>query len=121
MYNFFGFCVSSRSDHRANLELVIAELLEMLAIPEMHVDSDYMSDSEGAIVSMECNGKIALSVRKRLAPAIQHLMQHGLMVVKLTSCFDRIQFQKKTGRLDLDIWRTDFYAQNNIEIRHCVV
>ncbi|VVC38337.1 Hypothetical protein CINCED_3A001057 [Cinara cedri] len=68
-------------DYRANLELVIAELLEMLAIPEIHVDSDYMSDSEGAIVSMECNGKIALVVRKRLAPAIQHLIQHGLMVV----------------------------------------
>lgn len=71
------------SDYRANLELVIAELLEMLALPEIHIDSDYMSDSEGAIAAMECNGKIALMVRNRLAPAIQHLIQHGLMVVKL--------------------------------------
>ncbi|XP_060859301.1 LOW QUALITY PROTEIN: RUN domain-containing protein 1 [Metopolophium dirhodum] len=68
-------------DYRANLELVVAELLEMLALPEIHVDSDYMSDSEGAIAAMECNGKIALTVRNRLAPAIQHLIQHGLMVV----------------------------------------
>lgn len=70
------------SDYRANLELVVAELLEMLALPEIHIDSDYMSDSEGAIAAMECNGKIALMVRNRLAPAIQHLIQHGLMVVR---------------------------------------
>jgi len=70
------------SDYRANLELVVSELLEMLALPEIHIDSDYMSDSEGAIAAMECNGKIALMVRNRLAPAIQHLIQHGLMVVK---------------------------------------
>lgn len=63
------------------MELVIAELLEILSIPEVHIDSDYMSDSEGAIAAMECNGKIALVVRKRLAPAIQQLIQHGLMVV----------------------------------------
>lgn len=69
------------SDYRANLELVIAELLETLAIPEIHIDSDYMSDSEGAIAAMECNGKVALVVRKRLAPAIQQLIQHGLMEV----------------------------------------
>lgn len=59
----------------------MAELLEILALPEIHIDSDYMSDSEGAISAMECNGKIALMVRNRLAPAIQHLIQHGLMVV----------------------------------------
>lgn len=70
------------SDYRANLELVVAELLEMLALPEIHIDSDYMSDSEGAMAAIECNGKIALMVRNRLAPAIQHLIQHGLMVVK---------------------------------------
>lgn len=65
------------------MELVVAELLEMLALPEIHIDSDYMSDSEGAISVMECNGKIALMVRNRLAPAIQHLIQHGLMLVNL--------------------------------------
>lgn len=69
------------SDYRANLELVIAELLEMISIPEMHNDSDYMSDSEGAIAAIEYTGKIASLVRKRLAPAIQHLIQHGLMMV----------------------------------------
>lgn len=69
------------SDYRANLELVIAELLEILAIPEIHIDSDYMSDSEGAMAAMESSGKIAVVVRKRLAPAIQQLIQHGLMVV----------------------------------------
>jgi len=53
----------------------------MLSIPEIHIDSDYMSDSEGVIAVLECNGKIALIVRKRLAPAIQQLIQHGLMVV----------------------------------------
>ncbi|XP_050427009.1 RUN domain-containing protein 1 [Adelges cooleyi] len=68
-------------DQRANLELVVADLLEILDVPETHNDSDYMSDSEGALAAMECNGKIASIVRKRLAPAVQHLMQHGLMVV----------------------------------------
>ncbi|XP_025417714.1 RUN domain-containing protein 1 isoform X2 [Sipha flava] len=68
-------------DYRANLELVIAELLEMMTVPESHIDSDYISDSESAIAAMECNGKIAIVVRKRLAPAIQQLIQHGLMVV----------------------------------------
>lgn len=60
---------------------MIAELLETINIPEIHIDSDYMSDSESVIAAMECNGKIASIVRKRLAPAIQHLVQHGLMVV----------------------------------------
>jgi len=64
------------------LELVVAELIETLSVPEMHVDSDYMSDSEGAMAAMECNGKVASVVRKRLAPAVQHLIQHGLMVVR---------------------------------------
>lgn len=73
------------SDYRANLELVIAELLEMLSLPEVHIDSDYMSDSEGAMAVMENNGKIAILVRKRLAPAIQQLIQHGLMVVGTTT------------------------------------
>lgn len=63
------------------MELVVAELLEMLSLPEVHIDSDYMSDSEGALAVMENNGKIATLVRKRLAPAIQQLIQHGLMVV----------------------------------------
>lgn len=53
----------------------------MLSLPEVHIDSDYMSDSEGAMAVMENNGKIAILVRKRLAPAIQQLIQHGLMVV----------------------------------------
>lgn len=69
------------SDYRANLELVIAELLDIITVPEVHIDSDYISDSESAIAAMEYNGKIAIVVRKRLAPAIQHLIQHGLMVV----------------------------------------
>ncbi|XP_050527657.1 RUN domain-containing protein 1 [Daktulosphaira vitifoliae] len=68
-------------DHRANLELVIADLLEILNVPETHNDSDYMSDSEGALAAMECNGKIASIVRKRLAPSIQNLMQHGLIMI----------------------------------------
>lgn len=66
------------------MELVVSEILEMLSIPEVHIDSDYMSDSEGAIAVMESNGKIATLVRKRLAPAIQQLIQHGLMVVGTT-------------------------------------
>lgn len=68
------------------MELVIAELLEMITAPELHVDSDYISDSECAMAAMECNGKIAVVVRKRLAPAIQHLIQHGLMVVNEHFC-----------------------------------
>lgn len=64
------------------MELVIADLLEILNVPEAHNDSDYMSDSEGALAAMECNGKIASIVRKRLAPSIQNLMQHGLMTVR---------------------------------------
>lgn len=80
MYYYYLF-LYVLSDYRANLELVVAELLEILAIPEIHIDSDYMSDSEGAIAVTENNGRIALVVRKRLAPAIQQLIQHGLMVV----------------------------------------
>jgi hypothetical protein len=78
---FLIFYMYIFSDYRANLELVIAELLEMMTVPESHIDSDYISDSESAIAAMECNGKIAIVVRKRLAPAIQQLIQHGLMVV----------------------------------------
>lgn len=61
----------------------------MLAIPEIHIDSDYMSDSEGAMIAMECIGKIASVVRKRLAPAIQNLIQHGLMLVRIIKLFLR--------------------------------
>lgn len=101
------------SDYRANLELVVAELLEMLALPEIHIDSDYMSDSEGAISVMECNGKVALMVRNRLAPAIQHLIQHGLMVV---NC----EFQKSltiNHYFCILLLRSNILAQANIKMR----
>lgn len=63
-------------DIRARLEMAVLEVTELAEEPNVPVDSDYMSDSEG---SSYYNQKLATVVRKKLAPAIQHLMQHGLM------------------------------------------
>lgn len=68
-------------DLRAQLELAVVEVLQLISEPEVLPDSDYMSDSEGA-ASVQCNGKLASAVRKHLAMGIQNLMQHGLMPVK---------------------------------------
>ncbi|CAH0389190.1 unnamed protein product [Bemisia tabaci] len=80
-------------DLRAQLELAVVEVLQLISEPEVLPDSDYMSDSEGA-ASVQCNGKLASAVRKHLAMGIQNLMQHGLMpvgqsmsLVPFISCF----------------------------------
>lgn len=73
---------SFHRDLRAQLELAVAEVIELAHEPETPVDSDYMSDSEGA-TTIQCNGKLATAVRKHLAVSIQNLMQHGLMPVSL--------------------------------------
>lgn len=65
-------------DARAQLELAISEVIELALEPDMPIDSDYMSDSEGGSFYI-CNQKLASTVRKKLAPAIQNLIQHGLM------------------------------------------
>ncbi|XP_054281109.1 RUN domain-containing protein 1 [Macrosteles quadrilineatus] len=67
-------------DLRAQLEVAVADVMELAAEPEAPVDSDYMSDSEG-VTTIQCNGKLATAVRKKLAVSIQNLMQHGLMAV----------------------------------------
>ncbi|XKL69016.1 hypothetical protein PGB90_006785 [Kerria lacca] len=70
-YNHWG-------DIRAQLELAITEVIDLALEPEVPIDSDYMSDSEEGTFYI-CNQKLASVVRKKLAPAIQNLMQHGLM------------------------------------------
>ncbi|XP_046683276.1 RUN domain-containing protein 1 [Homalodisca vitripennis] len=72
-YNHYG-------DLRAQLELAVADVIELAAEPEAPVDSDYMSDSEG-VTTIQCNGKLATAVRKKLAVSIQNLIQHGLMAM----------------------------------------
>ncbi|XP_075218419.1 RUN domain-containing protein 1-like isoform X2 [Lycorma delicatula] len=72
--------VNHWGDLRADLEISINEVIELAKEPDTPVDSDYMSDSEGA-TTVQCNGKLASAVRKRLAIGIQNLMQHGLMPV----------------------------------------
>lgn len=67
-------------DLRAQLELAVADVSELAVEPEAPVDSDYMSDSEG-VTTIQCNGKLATAVRKKLAVSLQNLMQHGLMSV----------------------------------------
>lgn len=69
-------------DLRAQLEVAVADVIELTSEPEAPVDSDYMSDSEGG-TTVQCNGKLATVVRKKLAVSIQNLMQHGLMSVSL--------------------------------------
>lgn len=64
----------------------MADVMELAAEPEAPVDSDYMSDSEG-VTTIQCNGKLATAVRKKLAVSIQNLMQHGLMAVGLNTLF----------------------------------
>lgn len=61
----------------------MADVIELTSEPEAPVDSDYMSDSEGG-TTVQCNGKLATVVRKKLAVSIQNLMQHGLMSVSLS-------------------------------------
>lgn len=74
-------------DLRAQLEVAVADVIELTSEPEAPVDSDYMSDSEGG-TTVQCNGKLATVVRKKLAVSIQNLMQHGLMSVSLSLvCF----------------------------------
>lgn len=65
-------------DIRAQLEVAISEVIELALEREPPIDSDYMSDSEGGSFYLS-NQKLASVVRKKLAPAIQNLMQHGLM------------------------------------------
>lgn len=74
----FPFCVFR--DLRAQLELAVAEVMELAQEPDTPIDSDYMSDSE-SVTTVQCNGKLASSVRKHLAFCIQNLMEHGLMPV----------------------------------------
>lgn len=64
-------------DARAQLELAISEVTEYVLEPEVPIDSDYMSDSDGGSF-YTCNQKLVSVVRKKLAPAIQNLMEHGL-------------------------------------------
>ncbi|BES95249.1 RUN domain-containing protein [Nesidiocoris tenuis] len=78
-------------DLRAELEMAIEAVIELAEEPESYVDSDYMSDSDCAVQS---TSRVATIVRKRLAVALQNLIQHGLInvsqnmsVVPFTMCF----------------------------------
>ncbi len=75
-------CTKSKYNHwgdiRARLEIAIAEVINLALEPELPIDSDYMSDSDGGTDYVNSQ-KLAGVVRKKLAPAIQNLMQHGLI------------------------------------------
>lgn len=70
-YNHWG-------DIRAELEVAITEVVELALEPELPIDSDYMSDSEEGSMYIS-NQKLTGVIRKKLAPALQNLMEHGLM------------------------------------------
>lgn len=70
--------VNHYGDLRAQLEIAINHVIDACRQPpdtELPIDSDYMSDTEDPI---PCNSKVALAVRKHLAPTLQRLLQHGL-------------------------------------------
>lgn len=107
-------------DLRAQLELAVAEVIELTHEPETPVDSDYMSDSEGA-TTIQCNGKLAAAVRKHLAVSIQNLIQHGLMpigqsvsLVPFRACFPPRQSSSSTT---MHAWELvlKFYEMKNGE------
>lgn len=65
-------------DLRAQLEIAIGEVIDLALEPECPIDSDYMSDSECGSLYVNSQ-KLAVVVRKKLAVALQNLMQHGLV------------------------------------------
>ncbi|XP_008468149.1 RUN domain-containing protein 1 [Diaphorina citri] len=65
-------------DLRAQLEIAINHVIDVCRQPpdqDLPIDSDYMSDTDDVV---PCNSKVALAVRKHLAPTLQRLLQHGL-------------------------------------------
>lgn len=70
-YNHWG-------DIRAELEVAITEVIELALEPELPIDSDYMSESEEGSLYIS-NQKLTGVIRKKLAPALQSLMEHGLV------------------------------------------
>uniref|UniRef100_A0A1B6CCB7 RUN domain-containing protein n=1 Tax=Clastoptera arizonana TaxID=38151 RepID=A0A1B6CCB7_9HEMI len=107
-------------DLRAQLELAVVNVIDLAQEPDTPIDSDYMSDSE-SMTTVQCNGKLALAVRKHLAPCIQNLMEHGLMsigqsssLVPFIACFPPRQPSKKN---EMHAWELilRFYEMKNGE------
>lgn len=71
-------CYNHWGDIRAELEVAITEVVDLALEPELPIDSDYISDSEEGSLYIS-NQKLTGVIRKRLAPALQNLMEHGLM------------------------------------------
>lgn len=84
--------VNHYGDLRAQLEIAINHVMEACRQPpdqEVPIDSDYMSDTEDPV---PCNSKVALAVRKQLAPTLQRLLQHGLSSLNATQTVSVVQY-----------------------------
>lgn len=84
--------VNHYGDLRAQLEIAINHVMEACRQPpdqDLPIDSDYMSDTEDPV---PCNSKVALAVRKQLAPTLQRLLQHGLSSINATQTVSVVQY-----------------------------
>ncbi|KAL1449176.1 hypothetical protein WDU94_000396 [Cyamophila willieti] len=100
--------VNHYGDLRAQLEIAINHVIDACRQPpdqDIPIDSDYMSDTEDPI---PCNSKVALAVRKHLAPTLQRLLQHGLSspntnqtvsVVQYISCASSVNKRQSTAHI----------------------
>uniref|UniRef100_A0A8D8ZZS0 RUN domain-containing protein 1 n=1 Tax=Cacopsylla melanoneura TaxID=428564 RepID=A0A8D8ZZS0_9HEMI len=100
--------VNHYGDLRAQLEIAINHVIDACRQPpdqDIPIDSDYMSDTEDPI---PCNSKVALAVRKHLAPTLQRLLQHGLCspnanqtvsVVQYISCASSVNKRASTAHI----------------------